>query len=69
FEEWKEKWHKSYSSAEEEAYRFGLFKQAYKEIEEHNSTPGVTSRQVLNRFTDLKPEEVNPRRRSLELPL
>lgn len=56
FEQWKLSHAKTYSTVEEEAYRFNIFVEAHKYITEYNSQ-GNTAVLALNKFSDLTNEE------------
>jgi len=49
---------KSYGTRAEYDFRLNIFTETLKKIEEHNSTPGVTSTIGINQFADRTPEEI-----------
>jgi len=57
FEDFVNKYQKDYVSAEETAYRFGIFKQNYLKIEEFNANPYKTCSVAINEMADLTDEE------------
>jgi len=62
FEDFKQKFGKSYQTKEEEEKRFGIFKQNIKTIDDHNAkyAAGKVSYSLgVNQFSDLTVEEAN----------
>ncbi|XP_049519556.1 digestive cysteine proteinase 1-like isoform X2 [Dermacentor silvarum] len=61
WEEYKEKFHKSYSSEDEDSFRFDIFCKNVKMIEEHNAKYNrgeVSYSMGLNQFSDMTMEEI-----------
>lgn len=52
------KYGKTYASKDEFPERFELFKKTYDMVQAHNSKEGVTSKLSINKFADMKREEV-----------
>ena len=58
FEEFKQKYGKSYKDPAEELYRFSTFVRNVKDIEEHNKS-GKGWKKGVNHFADMTKEEFN----------
>jgi len=62
FEDFKQKFGKSYKTKEEEEKRFGIFKQNIKTIDDHNAKYAAGKESYglgVNQFSDLTVEEAN----------
>lgn len=57
FERWMTTYNRVYSSPEEKAKRFEIFKETVASVNAHNSTPGIKYKQSVNMFADLNREE------------
>ena len=59
------KYGKSYSNKKEYPDRYQIFKQRYLMVKAHNNKKNVTSKLSINKFADMRPEEIG---KSIELP-